>query len=419
MFKRVAGTKDILPAQVSLWQSLEAISREVFNLYNYKEMRPPLLEDSSLFNRSLGETAEIVQKQMFLVKKGDDEFALRPEATASIVRAYIENSLDKQQPFSKLYYIGPMFRLERPQKGRFRQFHHIGCEAIGSKDPYVDVEVISLANTLLTRFFIDGYTLHLNSLGCPQDKKKFSDLLRAALKGKVGRFCEECRARYERNVFRILDCKNESCRALVKDLGLKNEHLCKECAQHFELVKKGLGALGVKYEVSHLLVRGLDYYTGTVFEFKHKSLESQQDALGAGGRYDTLTQELGGPDKGACGFAFGIERLLLVCKEEKVIPAPKPLVFLILLGDRAREEGFKILNNLRNHGIAADTDYESKSLKGAMRKANDFNARFVAILGEDELSKETISLKDMQSGQQKEVKIEQMIQEIGAIYQVK
>ncbi|MDD5565609.1 MAG: histidine--tRNA ligase [Candidatus Omnitrophica bacterium] len=410
MFKRVAGTKDILPAQVSIWQSLEAISREVFNLYNYKEIRPPLLEESGLFNRSLGETAEIVQKQMFLVKKGEDEFALRPEATASIVRAYIENNLDKLQSFSKLYYIGPMFRLERPQKGRLRQFHHIGCEAIGSKDPYVDVEVVSLANTLLARFFIDEYTLHINSLGCPQDKKKFADFLRASLKGKVARLCEDCQARYERNVFRILDCKNEPCRAVIKALGLNNEHLCKECAQHFEVVKAGLGELGVTYEVSPLLVRGLDYYTGTVFEFKHKSLESQQDALGAGGRYDTLSRELGGPDKGACGFAFGIERLLLVCKEEKIAPAVKPLVFLILLGDQARQKGAKVLNDLRSHGIAADTDYESKSLKGAMRKANDFNARFVAILGEDELRKETISLKDMQSGQQREVGINEITQ---------
>lgn len=410
MFKRVAGTKDILPAQVSIWQGLEAISRELFSLYHYREIRPPLFEEALLFNRSLGETAEIVQKQMFLIKKGDDEFALRPEATASIVRAYLENNLDKLEPFLKVYYIGPMFRLERPQKGRFRQFHHIGCEVIGSKDPFVDVEVVSLADTLLKHFYIDGYTLHLNSLGCPNDKKKFSEVLRAKLKDSLTRLCEDCQVRYERNVFRILDCKNEPCRTIIKNLNLGSSHLCKECALHFEHVKDGLNAVGVEYEISPLLVRGLDYYTGTVFEFKHKSLESQQDALGAGGRYDTLTKELGGPDKGACGFAFGVERLLLVCNEEKITPQPKPLVFVIVLGEEAKKEGFILLNTLRTNGIAADTDYESKSLKGAMRKANDFNARFVAILGEDELRKKTISLKDMQSGQQREVGINEIVE---------
>ena len=313
MFKRVAGTKDILPEDVSRWQKIEEVSRKVFSLYNYKEIRTPLIEEEALFNRSLGASTEIVQKQMFLIKRQKDVYALRPEATASIVRSYIENNLDRTPHFIKLYYIGPMFRLERPQKGRLRQFHHLGAEAIGSQDASLDAEIISLADNLLKNLSIDGYKIKINSLGCLKDKKKLAQILHQGLKTKFTKLCPDCRLRFKRNTLRILDCKNKTCQAVINELDLQDKHLCLECKDHFAKVREGLDSLKLDYETSHYLVRGLDYYTRTVFEIVHKDLGSQ-DALGAGGRYDHLVADLGGPDTGAIGFAFGIERLLLVAR---------------------------------------------------------------------------------------------------------
>ncbi len=402
MFKRIPGTKDILPDQIDVWQTIEAISREAFSLYNYREIRPPLIEEASLFNRSLGDGAEIVQKQMFLIQSSSDAFALRPEATASIARAYIENSLDKTTGFTKVYYMGPMFRMERPQKGRLRQFHHIGCEAIGSQDPALDVEVIALADKLLKAFAIDGYELKVNSLGCAKDKSALSDMLRAGLGDKLGGLCDDCKGRFERNILRIMDCKNEACQQAVEALSIGNSYLCPECKEHFTRVTAGLDALKINYRLSPSLVRGLDYYTRTVFEAAHKELGPQQNALGAGGRYDNLISQLGGPSAGAIGFAFGMERLLLVRRQETAATRTR-LVYLIALGEEAKREGVKLLESLRAGGVSCDTDYENKSLKGALRKANDLGAACVLILGEDELKKETVMLKDMVSGEQKEV----------------
>jgi len=406
MFKRISGTKDILPDEASLWQRIEAKARELFSLYNYKEIRPPLLEDVSLFNRSLGESAEIVQKQMFLIKGQEDIYALRPEGTASVVRAYVENSLDKTTGFIKLYYMGPMFRFERPQKGRLRQFNHIGVEAIGSMDPGLDVEVVSLADTLLRGFSVEGYQIKINSLGCAKDKSQLNSRLRQGLKDKIGGLCDDCKARYEGNILRILDCKNQACKDAVKDLGISDSHICPECKGHFAKVRSGLDALKIKYEVAHMLVRGLDYYTGTVFEIVHKDLGAQ-DALGAGGRYNNLVKELGGPDAGAVGFAFGVERLLLVAGAKPDLPG-KGLVYIISLGDEARREAVKVLDSLRKEGISADTDYEARSLKGAMRKANDLGAKYVLIIGDDELKKGVATVKDMASGEQKELGLSEL-----------
>jgi len=411
MFKKVPGTKDILPEEAVSWQKIEENARRIFSLYNYKEIRPPLIEEASLFNRSLGESTEIVQKQMFLIKNKEDLYCLRPEATASIVRAYIENNLDKTTGFIKLYYIGPMFRLERPQKGRLRQFHHIGCEAIGSHDAGLDAEVISLADNLLKSLSIDNYKIKINSLGCAKDKKELSEILHKALRDKLPRLCADCKSRFKKNALRILDCKNETCREIVKKLGISASHLCPECRAHFARVRKGLDSLKINYEVLPHLVRGLDYYTGTVFEIAHEKLGAQ-DALGAGGRYNNLVKELGGPDLGAIGFAFGVERLLWVTNSRAQEAAGKKLVYLICLGEEAKSEGLKLLDDLRKKGITCDTDYEGKSLKGAMRKADDSGARFVLILGEDELRKNTITLKDMSSGLQKEVRPEELLRSL-------
>jgi histidyl-tRNA synthetase len=410
MIKRITGTKDILPEETSQWQEIENTARGIFSLYNYSEIRPPLIEEAALFNRSLGESTEIVQKQMFLIKKERDTYALRPEGTASIARAYIENNLDKIKGFLKLYYIGPMFRMERPQKGRLRQFHHLGVEVIGSHDPCADAEVISLADRLLESFSIADYKIKINSLGCLKDKAKLVDSLHKSLKSKADKLCPDCRRRLKGNILRILDCKNEACIAIIKNLSLRNEHLCNECSEHFNSVKKALDNLGINYALDPCLVRGLDYYTGTVFEIIHNSLGAQ-DALGAGGRYDNLVKELGGPDSGAIGFALGIERLLLVSSPKLKAPESK-LTYLIFLGEAAKSKGLKLLDALRKSGIPADTDYAGKSLKGSMRKASDLGAKYVLILGEDELKKDVVTLKNMTSGEQKEVKTEDLIKEL-------
>ncbi len=412
MFKRVSGTKDILPEEISAWQEIEHISRTVFSLYNYREIRPPVIEDAGLFTRSLGEFTEVVQKQMFLIKREDETYALRPEGTAPIVRAYIENSLDKKNGFIKVYYMGPMFRAERPQKGRLRQFHHIGCEVIGSVDPDIDVEVVSLANALLVSYGVGGYVIKLNTLGCAQDKKELTNVLRQALQGKLQELCDDCKDRFEHNILRVLDCKNESCRKIVNDAGLGHRHLCQECQAHFTKVRQGLDSLGIAYEVSPHLVRGLDYYTRTVFEISHSGLGAQ-DALAAGGRYDNLVQELGGSPASAIGFAFGVERVLLARGE---VPAAgsRDLVYLIALGPQAKAYGLTLLAQLRQAGIPSDTDYENKSLKGAMRSANDLTARYAVIIGENELKNNTVTLKDMQEGRQKEIKSQDLIKELKA-----
>ncbi|MCU0651754.1 MAG: histidine--tRNA ligase [Candidatus Omnitrophica bacterium] len=411
MYKRVSGTKDILPDEVICWQKIEEISRRIFSLYNYQEIRPPIIEDAGLFNRSLGEFTEIVQKQMFLIKNLEDTYALRPEGTASIVRCFIENNLDKTNGFVKLYYMGPMFRLERPQKGRLRQFHHIGTEVIGSTAPEVDIEVISLADELLKAYSISGYKIKINSIGCSKDKKALISTINKKLEGELENLCADCNERFKHNVLRILDCKNEACQAVINKIGVAHEHLCPDCLKHFSAVKQGLDTLKIEYEVSPLLVRGLDYYTSTVFEIKHPDLGAQ-DAVGAGGRYDNLVKELGGPQLGAVGFAFGVERLLLVTKIQEHIDTSKNLVYVISLGDEARKEGLKLLNSLRKEGIPSSTDYEIMSLKGAMRSANDAAAKFVVIIGEDELKKNVVMLKNMQTSEQKEITQKDLIKEL-------
>jgi histidyl-tRNA synthetase len=410
MYKRIPGTKDILPQEAACWQKVEEKARRIFSLYNYQEIRPPLIEEEALFNRSLGASTEIVQKQMFMIKKGQDIYALRPEGTASVVRAYLENSLDKTAGFLKLYYIGPMFRLERPQKGRLRQFHHVGCEAIGSSDPFLDVEVIALADNLLKALSIDNYQIKINSLGCQNDKEALVKILKKELKNKTRQLCQDCRRRFKLNILRILDCKQESCIKIVRGLNIKGEHLCQGCRAHFAQVESGLADLKIEYQLDPYLVRGLDYYTRTVFEIRHAELGSQ-DALGAGGRYDHLVRELGGQEQAAIGFAMGIERLLLV--NQKGQPdRKKDLVYLITLGQESRSRGLEILSELRKVEIKADTDYESKSLKAAMRSADSAGARYVLIIGENELKDGVVSLKDMVSGQQRQISLQEVSKEL-------
>jgi len=411
MFKIPRGLKDILPEEILSRKRLEEKAREIFSLYGYKEIQTPILEDLGLFNRSLGETSEVVEKQLFLIRRKRENFALRPEGTAPVIRSYLEHRLFKREKFIKFYYIGPMFRAERPQKGRLRQFYHIGTEVIGSDSPLIDCEVISLCDRFLREMDMRDYEIKINSLGCIDDKNKFALILKNRLKDKESFLCQDCRRRLVSNILRILDCKNQNCKKIVKDLNLRDEHLCSKCNLHFKKVKGLLDRLKIRYSVIPSLVRGLDYYTRTVFEITHGDLGSQ-DAVCAGGRYDNLIKDLGGPDIPAIGFAFGMERLLLVQNSKFKVQSSKIPVYIATLGEKAKEEGFILLDTLRKEGLSSEIDYEDRSLKGQMRRAQDLGTRFVILIGEDELKEDRISLKDMQTGEQKKIESKNFIPEL-------
>ncbi|MCU0665917.1 MAG: histidine--tRNA ligase [Candidatus Omnitrophica bacterium] len=406
MFKKVSGTKDILPGESCYWQRIEEISRDIFRLYNFKEIRTPIIEDLALFNRCLGEFTEIVQKQMFVINNKDESYVLRPEGTASIARAYIENNLDKTDGLAKLFYIGPMFRLERPQKGRLRQFHHIGTEIIGCSSYEADVETIALANRLLKAYGIEGYEIIINNLGCSSDKQKLIANLKDKLQEKLNQLCPECNIRFNSNALRILDCKEENCQKIIRSIDIANKHLCAECDGFFKKVIAGLENAGVNFKISPYLVRGLDYYTRTVFEIKHSGLGAQ-DAIGAGGRYDNLIKQLGGPDKNSVGFAFGVERLMLAAQKTPPKLA-EDLVYAIGMGEKARLALLKITENLRDNAIPVVSNLEDRSLKAAMRQANDQAAKYVLILGDNELEKNVITVKNMSDSTQKEISIKEI-----------
>jgi len=408
-FQPPRGTKDILPNEVFYWQEIEDSARRLFSLYNYKEIRTPIIEDIALFKRSLGDSTEIVQKQMFTIQKGQDVLVLRPEATASIARAYLEHKLEHYSKINKLFYIGPMFRAERPQKGRLRQFHHIGVEAIGSEDPLLDVEVIELMDNFLKTINIDRHTILINSLGCSSDKNNLSQILKKKLSKYNESLCQDCKVRVSRNVFRVLDCKNENCRKIVNSLNLDNNYLCDNCLKHFEVIVDGLKQCGVNFRVEKFLVRGLDYYSRTVFEVVHPDLGAQ-NALGAGGRYDYLFNELAAKEIGAVGFAIGEERVLLVRKNK--ISEPKLVSYIITLGERASRKGLEILQLLRKESIPADMEFSSGSLKSKLNQANKIGARFSIIIGDNELEKEIVILKDMQQGTQREVSLGKLLEQL-------
>ena len=409
------GTADVLPEEIPRWHNIETKARQILNCYGYREIRTSIFEETELFARSMGQTSDVVQKQMLNLagqKTSPTDpielsgLSLRPEGTASIVRAYIQNSLDKKESLSKLFYIGPMFRGERPQKGRLRQFHQIGVEAIGpnSSSAYLDAEVIALAAALLKNFGIKDFQIRLNTLGSAEDKEKFAQYLREQLASQRSRLCEDCQQRFDRNVFRILDCKKESCKEVVTGLKIGHAHLAKESYDHFRQLKEALDFLNITYQETPTLVRGLDYYTHTVFEITSSSLGSQ-DALGAGGRYNNLVSHLGGSQVDAVGFALGIERILLATLENDQPRGQGINAYIIPLDQESLAGGFVILNILRNAGIQSDMSYRISSLTNQMSRANKIGVRFVIILGKNEWEKEYVTLKDMEKGSQEEISI--------------
>ena len=416
MIKAIRGTKDILPAESFKWQEIEKTSRGVFGLFGYKEIRTPVIEETSLFVKSVGEDTDIVKKEMFsFTDRGDRNISLRPEGTAAVIRAYLENNLYKTEPFQKLYYIGPMFRAERPQAGRLRQFHQIGLEAIGSDNPALDAEVINVLVKLLDANNIKGYRLKLNNLGCRKDKLALSKALKETFSKKpaANLLCEDCVRRVKTNPLRVLDCKNESCKSAVRQHFKELDFLCGDCKAHFDEVIKNLDILKIPYVIDPYIVRGLDYYTKTVFEVTHDKLGSQ-NAIGAGGRYDNLIEDMGGPKLSACGFALGLDRMLLALEDPGSAAGSALEVFVATIGPAAYDKAQVILDELRRGGISSDIDYENRSLKSQMRSADKLSARFVMIIGDDEIKKEEVVLRDMKTKEQLSIKFTDIVSAVKA-----
>lgn len=417
-FQSVRGTNDILPAEVWKWRFLEEKAHAVFSCYAFEELRTPIFESTDLFVRSVGEGTDIVEKQMFTIpEEGTAGLTLRPEATAPVVRAYLEHGLYQDDRLQKLYYIGPMFRRERPQKGRLRQFHQMGVEVLGSQSPFVDVEVLDVLSHFLHEVGLEGALFKINSVGCPSCKAKYAGLLRDSLRTDLAELCGDCQRRFEKNVLRALDCKKESCQNTLRDIPLLPDVICQECKDHFNQVQNLLSQLNFPFQLAPKLIRGLDYYTRTIFEVTHSALGAQ-DALAAGGRYDQLVESMGGLSRGAFGFAMGVERMLLALEDQFKTRegSGKPFLFLASLGDHAAQLNFILQKDLRKNKILCEMDYDSKSFKSQLRRANKLGVRYVLLRGDDEIARNIIKLKSMEKGTEEEILIDQIIKVIEELY---
>ena len=399
MIPAIRGTHDILPAEVERWQRVESVSRRLFERYGYAEVRTPIIEREELFAKGTGETTDIVQKEMYaFTDKGGERITLRPEATPSLVRAFVEHNLEQVMATAKLYLFGPMFRYERPQKGRYRQFHQLDVEVFGVSDPAVDAEVIDLAWALVTELGIPGPELVINSVGCPVCRPAFGEALVASLGSDVSRLCADCQRRAATNPLRIFDCKVPEDQALIDALPHSVDYLCEACRAHFASVGRHLDMYGIPNRVSHRLVRGLDYYTRTTFEIMGGNLGAQNAILG-GGRYDGLVKRLGGPDRVGIGFAAGIERLVLAMPADQEHRDRLPL-FVAAMGEAARESALALLRDLRRAGLEAHMEYEGRSIKSQMKRADRLHAAYALILGDEELAVDAVAVKNMATGEQ-------------------
>jgi histidyl-tRNA synthetase len=398
-FRAIRGVEDLVPPESEKFEKVVESFKEIVKRAGFREIILPIFEEARLFTRSVGETTDIVQKEMYVFEdKGGRVIALRPEGTASAVRAYIEHGIFAREPFTKWFYVGPMFRFERPQAGRKRQFFQAGCEVFGLSSPGADAEIIKIASDILKSLNVD-FTLEINSIGCEKCRPEYRKALLDFLEKQKKYLCEDCQKRLERNPLRVLDCKNESCKEVVKEAPVITDHLCNECNQHFESVKGYLKVLEVNFNVNPFLVRGLDYYTRTVFEFKSEKLGAQSTVL-AGGRYDRLISQLGGPDTPALGFALGVDRVMLLLPE---VEEKREGVFVITRGEEAYREGLKLVDTLRKKGIRAEIDHRQGSFKSQMKAADRVKAKYAVIIGELELSEGFYSLKELETGKQEKV----------------
>jgi histidyl-tRNA synthetase len=410
LYQAPRGTVDILPQEQAYWRYIEQKASHICQLYGYERIDTPALEDTGLFARSIGEETDIVEKEMYSFKdKGGNQLTLRPEGTAPVCRAYIEHGMHNQPQPVKLYYLAPIFRYERPQAGRYRQHYQFGYEAIGDDDPILDAEVIDIAWRFFEILGLKRLTLLLNSIGCRKCRPDYLASLRQYYAQHHNELCPECKVRLERNTLRLLDCKKPICQQLAAASPRSVDCLCTGCEEHFNSLKKYLEQLKLPFVVNHCLVRGLDYYTRTVFEIQPEA-GGAQSTIGGGGRYDDLIEELGGKPTPAVGFATGIERIILNLKKQKVAipPIPKPKVFIAQVGDSARDEAVKLAARLRQAGIGVLQASSSKSLKAQLRQANSFGAHYAVIIGEQELETGTVILRDMTTAQQETISLKEL-----------
>lgn len=409
--KAPRGTKDVLPSESMKWQYVEKIMRDMCKLYGFKEIRTPTFEHTELVQRGVGETTDIVQKETYTFEdRSGRSITLKPEGTSPSVRAFIEHGLYNEALPGKLFYITPVFRYEKPQAGRLREHHQFGIEVFGAKGPSVDAEVISVAIELYNRLGVKNLELNINSIGCPECRKIYNEALKEYLRKNLDDLCDTCRDRFDRNPLRILDCKIDTCKEVIKGAPLVIDYLCGECSEHFEGLKQHLDVLGYEYKVNPMIVRGLDYYTKTVFEIVSNDIGAQGTVCG-GGRYDGLFHECGGPSIPAVGFGMGIERLLLTLENQGIeLPLDEDVdVFIAALGKNAEMKAFGIINELRRHNISADKDHMNRSLKGQMKFADKINAKYTVVLGDDELIQGKVTLKNMRNGQQLEADIDSIV----------
>lgn len=408
------GTKDILPDTVGDWNYVEGEIRELCRRFGYSEIRTPIFEHTELFQRGIGEGTDVVDKEMYtFTDRGERSITLRPENTASAVRAYLQNKLYAQSNLVKLFYIGSMFRYDRPQAGRMREFHQFGVEALGEANPAVDAEVILLAMNLLEGLGLKDLELSINSVGCPKCRSKYRTMLQDFFRDKLEDLCEDCRSRFERSPLRILDCKKDSDKPYMADAPKITDCLCEECAEHFAKLKELLTSAGISFTHDSRLVRGLDYYTKTAFEIKYPPLGAQS-AVAGGGRYDGLIEEMGGNPTPAVGFATGLERLLLALESQNLLPEKNRSVdaYVVALGETAQAEGFKLLNSLRQQGLSAAMDFAGRSMKAQMKQANKLGAKYSVILGEDEIAEGVVMLRSMEDSSQVNVPMNQVAEKI-------
>ena len=403
MYKSITGMRDVLPDEQPYWRFIEKKINEITALYGYLRIDPPILEDTGLFVRGVGDATDIVEKEMYsFIDKGENSVTMRPEFTAGFMRLYLQNGMHKLPKPVKLFSMGPIFRYEKPQAGRFRQHTQFNVEALGEQDPALDLEVMSIAWQLYSELGFKDLKFQLNSTGCPICRPGYIEKLRDYYRGCVDHVCDDCKRRLDRNALRLLDCKKDQCQPIIANAPVISEHLCDECEDHFAKLKSYLQATGREFEVNHRLVRGLDYYTKTVFEVWAKDIGAQS-AMCGGGRYDGLIEQLGGEATPGIGFGSGIERIIMSMKEQGIEPEPTPVqpVFLVHFGEPARLQAIKLTFQLREKGVGTILSFGSKSMKAMMRDANRRGARFVILIGDDELAENVVAIKDLQGEGQK------------------
>lgn len=416
--KRPNGTEDILPKDIQKWYTIEKTARDTAESFGFSEIRIPTFEDTNLFLRSVGETTDVVQKEMYTVVAKETKFTLRPEGTAGTIRAMLQNGLLNEAMPQRVFYILSCFRHERPQAGRLREFHQFGLEMAGSASPCADAEVISLAKTILDRLGLKNIELYINSIGCPHCRAKYHEALREYFESRKNQLCDTCRTRLEKNPMRILDCKSPVCSELSKDAPLILDYLCQECSEHFEKLKIYLKNLGIDYKINPKIVRGLDYYTKTVFEFVTTEIGAQGTVCG-GGRYDGLIEQLGGQHVPALGFAMGLERLLITMEKQGVeFPEAKSCdIYIASMGDAALEKAMILARDLRECGYRAEYDVVGRGIKAQMKYANKIGAVYTMVLGDNEISEGAAKLKEMESGKEIDIKLDdKFIDSFDSIY---